>query len=79
MSRAEFWNGSLTVSPEVYQAIAIKHGLKFYAKTGKKVNRLYTPANMMRMASQITGRKFAPRAYIAAADALEEFIKHGVE
>jgi hypothetical protein len=57
----------------VFQATIIAHALEFYAKTGMKVNRAYTPANMMRTASSITGKKFKSRAYLEAAHALREW------
>ena len=57
-------------NPRVYQAVAIASGLDFYAKTGMKVNRAYTPKNMMTMATKITGQTFKARAYTEAATAL---------
>ena len=59
---------------QVYQATVLKHALVFYAKTGCKVNTLYTPQNMLRVASQITGQTFKPRGYQAAIDALTAWI-----
>jgi len=38
------------------------------------VNRAYTPRNMMRVASEITGQTFKPRQYQAAIDALDQWI-----
>lgn len=58
-----------------YQAITLKHALVFYAKTGCKVNRAYTPKRMMALASHITGQTFKPRGYQAAIDALEAWIQ----
>lgn len=58
-----------------YQTLAIAQALEFYAKTGMKVNRAYTPTNMMRMASKITGRTFKPRAYVEAAQALRAMLE----
>lgn len=60
-----------TINPSVYQAIAVKHGLLFYSKTGMRINRAYTPKNMMAMATKITGQTFKPRDYISAAQAIE--------
>lgn len=54
----------------VYGAIVVAKGLEVYAKTGMKVNRAYTPANMMKMATQVTGKKFKARDYLGAAEAL---------
>jgi hypothetical protein len=57
-----------------YRAVAVQHALRFYAKTGCKVNTLYTPKNMMRVASEITGQEFKPRDYQRAINALGEWI-----
>lgn len=59
-----------------YAAIVIAHGLELYAATGIKPNRAYTPANMMKMAMKITGRRFKARDYRGAALALKEYV-HG--
>lgn len=56
-----------------FQAIAIKGGLKA-CKIGMRVNRAYTPANCMKMATQITGHKFKARDYDGTIAALEQFI-----
>lgn len=56
---------------DAFQAIVIASGLKMYAKTGMKPNRMYTPKNMMAMAMKMTGQKFKARDYVQAADALE--------
>jgi hypothetical protein len=62
-----------TVSPRVYQALAIAKALEAYALYGLKVNRAYTPSAMMRTASSITGKRFAARDYTGAAAALKEW------
>lgn len=54
----------------IYQAIAIETALRMYARTGMRVNRMYTPKNMMATATAITGKKFKARDYCVAADAL---------
>lgn len=54
----------------IYRATVIESALRLYAKTGMRVNRAYTPAAMMRVAAEITGRKFKARDYLGAADAL---------
>jgi hypothetical protein len=63
-----------TINPMVYRTIVIAKGLEFYAKTGMKVNTAYTPRRMMRVAEEITGRKFKARAYMEAANALRTSI-----
>ena len=56
-----------------FQAIAVAHALRFYAKTGMKMNRMYTPTNMLKVASSITGKKYKARAYVEAADDLQKW------
>jgi len=58
----------------IFRAAVMASGLRLYAKTGMKPNRAYTPTAMMRAASEITGRKFQARAYMAAAVALDDWI-----
>ena len=57
----------------VYVALTVAKALDLYRKTGMKVNRAYTPANMMAMAAKVTGRKFKARDYEGAALALREW------
>ncbi len=61
-----------------FQAIAIKHGLVLYAKTGMRPNRAWTITNMLRTAGHITGHTYK-RSQIASAVAdLERWIaEHG--
>lgn len=58
----------------VFAAIALKHGLKLYAATGMRPNRMYTPKNMMAAAERTTGKKFKARDYAGAVEALELWI-----
>jgi hypothetical protein len=60
---------------DLYQAAVIKSALKLYARTGMKANRAYTPSNMMRMATIITGQKFKARDYHGAVAGLENWIE----
>lgn len=65
--------GTMFAGPQavnVFRATAIASALRFYAKTGMKMNRAYTPKAMMAAASQITGQTFKARDYAAAAEAL---------
>lgn len=57
-----------------YQAIALKHALVFYAKTGMQVNRAYTPSKMMKLATHITSQKFKARDYMGAARSLQVWL-----
>jgi len=60
-----------TIDPNIMRAIAVMHALRLYAKAHIIPNRAYTPAAMMRDASEITGKKFKARDYIGAADAIK--------
>lgn len=60
----------------IFRAMAVSRALRFYAKTGMKVNSMYTPRNMMGAATQVTGKKFKARDYVGAADALTEWVKN---
>lgn len=64
----------MEIQVSLFQALAIKHGLRFYAKHGMRVNKAYTPKAMMEMATKITGQKFAARDYMGAAEALDAWI-----
>jgi hypothetical protein len=60
--------GATAVS--IYRATAFEVALRAYARSGIRVNRLWTPKNMMAVAAEITGLKFKTREYEKAADAL---------
>ena len=57
-----------------FQAISLKHGLKLYAATGMKPNRMWTPTAMLRTAGQITGKTFKRGQYAEAVAALTDWI-----
>lgn len=57
----------------VFAAITIAKALDIYAKTGMRVNRAYTPSNMMAMAKKVTGQKLKARDYTGAAQALRDW------
>jgi hypothetical protein len=56
----------------VFQCKVIASALRLYASTGMKVNRAYTPTNMLRTASALTGKTFKRGQYEEAAVALTE-------
>ena len=57
----------------IFRLTAIASALSFYAKTGMKVNRAYTPRAMLAAATDATGRTFkGATKYTDAADALLE-------
>lgn len=62
-----------SVNPKTFQALVIAKALELYAQTGIKVNRAYTPKNMLAMANKLTGKPFKPRQYLEAATALREY------
>lgn len=57
----------------VFQATVLARALRTYAATKMQVNRAYTPANMLAVATKITGKPFKRGQYIQAADALKEW------
>jgi hypothetical protein len=75
-SITHFGNGGVSFSGpkavNVYVCAALALALEMYAKHGIKVNRAYTPKNMIAAAERETGLKFKPRDYLGAAKALRE-------
>lgn len=61
-----------TYDPVTYQMVALKAGLKLYAKTGMKPNTAWTPKAMLATAERLTGKTFKRRDYDAAIAALQE-------
>ena len=43
---------------EMYRMTVIHSAIKLYLKTGMKVNRMYTPANMVQQVTQKTGKVY---------------------
>lgn len=62
----------MSVDPALFQAVALASGLRLYAKTGMRPNRMWTPSAMIAKAREITGnKKLKARDYVGAADALK--------
>lgn len=59
---------------QTFRAAAIKSGLRLYARCGIKPNRAWTPTNMLRAASQITGKTYKRGQYEQAAADLEVWL-----
>jgi hypothetical protein len=59
----------------VFVAVTLRSGIKLYAATGIKPNRMWTPKAMMAKATAITGKKFKARDYVAAQAALTDWIE----
>lgn len=60
------------IDPNTYQRLAIASALEVYAKHKMRVNRAYTPTNMLKTASRLTGKTFKRGEYLKAAAALRE-------
>ena len=63
--------------PRLWQALAIKHALRLYAATGIKANRSYTPSNMLKAASKITGNAYKRGQYQEAVADLAAWVDAG--
>ena len=59
---------------KLYQAIALKHGLKLYANTGMKPNRMWTPTAMLKLATSFTGKKYKRGEHAKAAQDMTAWI-----
>jgi hypothetical protein len=59
----------------VYRAVALKHGLRLYVKTGIKPNRLWTITNMLKAAGLITGKAYKRGHAAQAIHDLEVWIE----
>jgi hypothetical protein len=59
----------------LYRAAAIASALRFYAKTGMKVNTAYTPTNMLKAATGITGKAYKRGQYTQAAADLSVWVE----
>ena len=64
---------------DVFRAKTLATALRLYAKTGMKPNRMYTPTNMLVMASQITGQTFKRGQFEQAAQALTDWAAEQAE
>ena len=59
------------MDPVLYQMLAIRTGLRAYAKHKMRLNRAWTPKAMMATAARLCECSFKPRDYEGAAKALE--------
>ena len=64
---------------EVFRAKALASGLRLYARTRLKPNRMWSPSAMVQTAAQITGKKLKAKGYAGAADALDEWADEQVK
>ena len=58
---------------KIYQAKVVRQGLKA-CKIGLRLNRAYTPTNLMNMVTKITGKKFTRGKYDEAISAMDAWI-----
>jgi hypothetical protein len=58
----------------LYRAAVLKSALTLYAKHKIQVNRAYTPTAMLKVAGDITGKKYPRGYYDIAANDLQEWI-----
>jgi len=58
-----------------YRALVIAKGLEMWAKHKMKLNRAYTPKNMMQAAAEITGKKYKARDYLVAAQDIRNLLE----
>jgi hypothetical protein len=55
-----------------YVALVLASAIDLYVKTGMKANRAYTPTNMLKTASRLTGRQYKRNQLRQAAADLRE-------
>ena len=49
---------AISIEPNMYQAIALKHGLRLWIKHGIKANTRWTVTNMLRTVGKFTGKSY---------------------
>lgn len=61
---------------DIYQAATVRSALKMHIATGgrMRLSRNANPTHLMKLAAQITGRKFKARDYATAMTALDQWI-----
>lgn len=62
-------------SMSIYRLIVLKHALVLYAKTGIRPTRSATPTAMLRMASEVTGKKYKRGQHSLAAEDVSAVIE----
>jgi len=62
-------------NPQSFQCLVLAAAIDLYASTGIKANSSYTPSNMLRTATSITGKKFKRGQFEAASEALRTHAK----
>lgn len=62
------------VNPTVFVAVSLAKGLKLYCKHKILPNRLWTPTNMLKTATKLTGIKYKRGEYMKAHDDLMSLV-----
>lgn len=64
-------------TPHDFRTVVVRQALDIYVKTGMQVNRMYTLKNMLLVAEEITGKKYAKskKAALVAIDDLTKIIE----
>lgn len=58
----------------LFRAATIASGLRLYAKTGMRPNRMWTPTAMLAAATGITGKKYRRGEYAKAAEDVSKWV-----
>jgi len=64
---------AISIEPNMYQAIALKHGLRLWIKHGIKANTRWTVTNMLRTVGKFTGKSYK-RSKLGQEEALADII-----
>lgn len=62
----------------VFRARVLASGLRMYAKSGMLIARNARPADMLRMAGELTGQKYKRGAYAEAAAGVDAWISEQI-
>lgn len=68
-----------TEQTRCFAAIALKHAIRLYVRTGMKANRAYTPSAMLAAASRYTGKTYKRGQLQQAHDDLHAWINEQIE
>lgn len=63
------------MTPQIYQAIALKTGLELYSKYRMKPNKAWTPKAMLATAERITGKTYKRGQFVRAIEDLSDWIQ----
>ncbi len=66
---------TVAIDVQIYRALALKHGLILYDKTGMKPNTQWTPTAMLKAATGFTGTVYKRGQYLKAATDLDLWLQ----